>query len=44
VKSAYDSIDDLNRTLPLLKAALDSDELDEEKIKYLEEPYLAKGV
>ena len=31
VRSAYDSIDDLSRTLALLKASLDSDELDEER-------------
>jgi hypothetical protein len=31
VGSAYDSIDDLSRTLALLKASLDSDELDEER-------------
>jgi hypothetical protein len=30
VSSAYDSIDDLSRTLALLKGSLDSDELDEE--------------
>ena len=31
VSSAYDSVDDLSRTLVLLKASLDNDELDEEK-------------
>ena len=31
VSSAYDSIDDLSRTLVLLKGSLDSDEFDKEK-------------
>ena len=31
VSSAYDTVDDLSRTLALLKASLDSDELDEEE-------------
>ena len=31
VSSAYESIDDVSRTLALLKASLDGDELDEEK-------------
>jgi hypothetical protein len=31
VSSAYDSIDDLSRTLALLKASLNGDELDEAK-------------
>ena len=31
VSNAYDAIDDLSRTLALLKASLDSDELDDKK-------------
>ena len=31
VRSAYDTVDDLSRTLALLKASLDCNELDEEE-------------
>jgi ankyrin repeat domain-containing protein 50 len=37
VSSTYDSIDDLSRTLALLKSSLDNDELDEEKKERVKE-------